>query len=64
MLIIAIILFLIYRLYKKGFYANAWVKNYNRNYPNSGLIRLWDYSPLKINDSMLNELYQISIKDI
>lgn len=38
---------------------NAWMKNYNKTYPNSGLYRIWDYGPRHLTDAMLAELYDV-----
>lgn len=40
-------------------HANAWVKNYNPAYPNSGLFRIWDYGPRHLTDDMLEELSRV-----
>jgi hypothetical protein len=44
-------------------YVNAWIKNYDRNHPNSGLYRIWDYGPRHITKTMLEELHSI-IKNV
>lgn len=44
-----------------GTYANAWFKNFNRNKPFSGFLRLWDCNIKVITSEMLKELYDISI---
>lgn len=36
--------------------VNAWIKNYNTNYQNSGLYRIWDYHPSMITENMLDDL--------
>jgi hypothetical protein len=44
-------------------FPNAWFKNYNDNYPNSGFYRIWDFGPRNLNNRMLEELY-IVVKSI
>lgn len=44
-------------------FPNAWLKNYNDNYPFSGFYRIWDFSPINFPDWMLEELYTV-IKSI
>jgi hypothetical protein len=41
--------------------ANAWMKNYNETYRNSGFFRIWDYGPRSLTGYMLEELYNIAI---
>jgi len=36
--------------------VNAWIKNYNTEYPNSGMFRIWDYHPSMITENMLDDL--------
>ncbi|KPV62441.1 MAG: hypothetical protein AOA66_1336 [Candidatus Bathyarchaeota archaeon BA2] len=43
-----------------GAYAHAWLKNFNKDYPNSGFLRIWDYALHDISDRMLEELYNVS----
>jgi hypothetical protein len=47
----------------EGHYAssctNAWIKKYNEEYDKSGFIRIWDYMPRLISDSMLKDLNNI-----
>ncbi|MEM0328520.1 MAG: hypothetical protein QXN53_08115 [Thermoproteota archaeon] len=50
-------------LYIHKMFPNAWFKNYNDAYPESGFYRIWDFSPRNLNDWMLEELY-IVIKSI
>ena len=42
-----------------GTYANAWFKNFNREKPLSGFIRIWDYIPKVITERMLSELHDV-----
>jgi len=44
-----------------GAYAHAWLKNFNRDYPYSGFVRLWDYALHDISEHMFKELYSVSI---
>ncbi len=67
----AIIIYTLYYLFKDRFrkwfprkYTNAWVKVYNKKYPNSGFIRIWDKLVYDLTDSELEELYQVSICNI
>jgi hypothetical protein len=49
---------------KKSFwkiYANSWFKIFNKNKPNSGFIGLWDYVPIVMTDTMLNDLLSVSL---
>jgi len=41
-------------------YASAWFKNFNKNEPNSGFVRIWDFSPRVITDTMKKELYKVT----
>jgi hypothetical protein len=41
-------------------HPNAWVKNFNSNYPDNGFYRIWDYPPTNLTDKMIDELYSIS----
>lgn len=42
-------------------YASAWFKSFNKSEPNSGFVRIWDFSPRVITESMKEELYQVAI---
>jgi len=44
---------------------NAWLKNYNGNYPFSGFYRIWDFLPRNFPDWMIEKFYTIikSIED-
>jgi len=42
-----------------GRFANAWMINYNEDYPNSGFYRIWDYGPRHLADTILEELYNV-----
>lgn len=44
-------------------FPNAWFKNYNGAYPESGFYRIWDFSPRILSNWMLGELYTV-IKSI
>ena len=41
-------------------YISAWFKNFNKEEPNSGFVRIWDFSPSVITESMKGELYQVA----
>ncbi len=41
-------------------YTSAWFKNFNKEEPNSGFVRIWDFSPSVITESMKGELYQVA----
>ena len=41
-------------------YASAWFKNFNKEEPNSGFVRIWDFSPSVITDSMKIELCRVA----
>jgi len=41
-------------------YISAWFKNFNKEEPNSGFVRIWDFSPSVITKSMKRELYQVA----
>ena len=41
-------------------YVSAWFKNFNKEEPNSGFVRIWDFSPSVITESMKGELYQVA----
>jgi hypothetical protein len=48
-------------IYQGRTVIHAWFKNFNKNVPESGFVRIWDYIPHDISDRLLNELYAISI---
>jgi hypothetical protein len=41
-------------------YTSAWFKNFNKEEPNSGFVRIWDFSPSVITNSMKIELCQVA----
>jgi uncharacterized RDD family membrane protein YckC len=41
-------------------YASAWFKNFNKKEPNSGFVRIWDFSPSVITKTMKEELYHVA----
>jgi len=41
-------------------YANAWFKNFNKDNPLSGFIRIWDYIPKIMTENMLDELLSVA----
>ena len=41
-------------------YASAWFKNFNKEEPNSGFVRIWDFSPRVITKNMKDELIQVA----
>ena len=41
-------------------YASAWFKNFNKEEPNSGFVRIWDFSPIIITENMKGELYDVA----
>jgi hypothetical protein len=45
-------------------FANAWFKNFDRNNPNSGFLRVWDYRPPVITDQQLGELYKVAVSTV
>jgi hypothetical protein len=45
-------------------YVSAWSKNFNPQYSSSGFTRIWDFSPSRITDEMLEELYTITISKV
>jgi len=53
----------IFRYFKPVEYANAWVKNFNRAYPNSGFVRIWDCILYDISESMLEDLLNVAMYD-
>lgn len=40
----------------------AWIKNYNKDFPYSGFVRMWDYHPREMPNWMIEELYDFSQK--
>jgi len=40
-------------------FPNAWFKNYNEDYPNSGFYRIWDFRPRNITNQMMVEMYTV-----
>jgi uncharacterized RDD family membrane protein YckC len=45
-------------------YASAWFKNFNKKEPNSGFVRIWDFSPSVITETMKGELCQVATHKI
>ena len=45
-------------------YASAWFKNFNKKEPNSGFVRIWDFSPRVITKTMKEELYQVATYEL
>lgn len=45
-------------------YASAWFKNFNEKEPNSGFVRIWDFSPRVITKTMKEELYQVATYEL
>lgn len=41
--------------------ASAWFKNFNKQHPTSGFIRLWDFKLHRITYTMLEELYNVAV---
>jgi len=41
-------------------YANAWFKNFNKDKPLSGFIRIWDYIPKIVTENMFEELLSLT----
>lgn len=39
---------------------NAWFKNFNKEIPTSGFVRIWDYIPHDVSNRLLKELYDIT----
>ena len=62
----SVLLLLAYAVYwlfwSRSTYASAWFINFDKRHPLSGFIRLWDFVPWRITDSMLEELYGIVLK--
>ena len=53
----------LYRYYKKHRpkkYPNAWIKNFNKNYPYSGFVRLWDTQIYDVSNSNLEDLFNVA----
>jgi len=46
--------------FRRKKYANAWVKHFNKDFPYSGFVRIWDHIIYDVNDSMLEELIEVS----
>jgi hypothetical protein len=40
-------------------YVSAWIKRFDTRTPRNGFIRVWDYSPRIVTDSMLEELFTL-----
>ncbi len=51
-------------LFARTIHANAWLKNFNPNYPGTGFVRIWDFKIDKLTDNMLLELYRIIVARI
>lgn len=63
--IAAIVFFLVYVLYwllrLRETFVSFWFKNFNAKHPSSGFIRIWDFSPDRLTEKMLEELYNVAI---
>lgn len=53
----------IFRRFRRKKYASAWIMNFNKKFPNSGFIRMWDYIIYDIEEDMLDDLFTISTYD-
>lgn len=42
-------------------YANAWIKNFNRLFPNAGFVRIWDCQLYDVTEGMLEDLFKVAI---
>jgi len=42
-------------------FASAWFKNFCTQHPSTGFLRIWDFSPDRITDQMLEELNNIAL---
>jgi hypothetical protein len=45
-------------------FASAWFKNFDTRHPSSGFVRIWDFSPDRITDKMLEELHNIAVSRV
>lgn len=44
-------------------YANAWIKNFNPSFPDSGFVRIWDCQLYDVTKSMLEDLFAVATHD-
>ncbi len=56
-----LIIYTILKKYRRKRYASAWKKIFENN---GEFIRIWDYRPKEIPEEVIDDLYQVSIKDI
>jgi hypothetical protein len=45
-------------------FVSAWFKNFNKQHPASGFLRLWDFRLHRITANMLEELYNVALAEI
>jgi hypothetical protein len=50
----------IYRKVRPKKYANAWIKNFNPSFPNSGFVRIWDCQLYDVTQGMLEDLFAVA----
>lgn len=53
-----------YSSWKKSQYPNAWIKNFNSNYPDSGFIRIWDTIIYDLKKSEIEDLFTLAIHNL
>jgi hypothetical protein len=52
------------RKFRRKKYANAWIKNFNNSSPDSGFARIWDFIIYDLDESMLKDLFTLSIYNL
>jgi len=57
---VGILVHRMWRRLRKKRYANAWVDNFNSNFPSSGFVRVWDYIIYDVDEGMLEDLLALS----
>lgn len=53
-----------YKNWRKKKYPNAWIKNFNNEFPDSGFVRLWDTQIYDVEQSDLEDLLAVATHNI
>lgn len=53
-----------YKKWRRKKYPNAWIKNFNKKFPDSGFVRLWDQQLYDIKEDALKDLFAVATYNI
>jgi hypothetical protein len=59
-LFVGVLVNYLWKRFRKRKYANAWVENFNKDFPLSGFVRIWDYIIYDLDEKMLEDLFTIA----